>query len=93
MKRILSSRTAKAQVSLRYTQSCQSLCCLYTQYIELEKASDKEPWTRPHRKTVQVHLENEPPHDKTNKVACGPSEDSDQPGHLPGLFAVRSMGS
>ena len=23
----------------------------------------------------------EPPHDKTNKMACAPSEDSDQPGH------------
>ena len=38
----------------------------------------------------------EPPHDKTNKMICAPSEDSDQPGHLPSLisvFAVRSMGS
>ena len=34
----------------------------------------------------------EPPHDKTNKMACAPSEDSDQPGHPPTLirvFAVR----
>ena len=34
----------------------------------------------------------EPPHDKTNKMVCAPSEDSDQPGHLPSLiriFAVR----
>ena len=32
------------------------------------------------------------PHDKTNKVACAPSEDSDQPGHPASLirvFAVR----
>ena len=38
----------------------------------------------------------EPPLDKTNKMACAPSEDSDQPGHLPSLirvFAVRSVGS
>ena len=38
----------------------------------------------------------EPPHDKTNKMTFVPSEDSDQPGHPPGLirvFAVRSMGS
>ena len=38
----------------------------------------------------------EPPHDKTNTMACAPSEDSDQPGHPPSLtrvFAVRSMGS
>ena len=35
---------------------------------------------------------NEPPHDKTNKVACAPSKVSDQPGHLPSrirVFAVR----
>ena len=34
----------------------------------------------------------EPPHDKTNKMACAPSEDSDQPRHPPSLirvFAVR----
>ena len=35
---------------------------------------------------------NEPPRDKTNKMACAPSKDSDQPGHPPSLirvFAVR----
>ena len=34
----------------------------------------------------------EPKHDKTNKMTWAPSEDSDQPGHLPSLirvFAVR----
>ena len=34
----------------------------------------------------------EPPHDKTNQMACAPSEDSAQPGHSPSLirvFAVR----
>ena len=39
---------------------------------------------------------SEPPHDKTNKMTCAPSEDSNQPGHAPSLirvFAVRSMGS
>ena len=38
----------------------------------------------------------EPQHDKTIKMICVPSEDSDQPGHLPSLirvFAVRFMGS
>ena len=38
----------------------------------------------------------EPPHDKTNKMTCAPSEDSDQPGHLPNLirgFAVHWTGS
>ena len=36
------------------------------------------------------------PHDKTNKMVCVPSEDSDQPWHMPSLirvFAIRSMGS
>ena len=35
---------------------------------------------------------SEPSHDKTNKMACAPSEDSDQPGNQPSLirvFAVR----
>ena len=31
---------------------------------------------------------NEPHRDKTNKMACAPSEDSDQPGHLPSLIRV-----
>ena len=26
-------------------------------------------------------------HDKTNKMTCAPSEDSDQPGHSPSLYA------
>ena len=29
----------------------------------------------------QFVITNEPPRDKTNKMACVPSEDSDQPGH------------
>ena len=29
----------------------------------------------------------EPPHNKTSKVACALSEDSDQPGHPPSLIA------
>ena len=33
---------------------------------------------------------NEPPHDKTNKMACAHSEDLDQPGHLPSLIRVFS---
>ena len=39
---------------------------------------------------------NEARHDKTNKMTCVPSEDSDQPGHPPSLirvFAVHFMGS
>ena len=33
-------------------------------------------------------LSFELPHDKTNKMICAPSEDSDQPGHLPSLIRV-----
>ena len=32
------------------------------------------------KRILQAYI-NEPPHDKTNKVACAPSEDSDQTGH------------
>ena len=35
----------------------------------------------------KIHV-YEPQHDKTNKVACTPSEDSDQPGHPPSLIRV-----
>ena len=30
----------------------------------------------------------EPQHDKTNKMTCAPSEDSDQPEHSPSLIRV-----
>ena len=45
---------------------------------------------------VVTWLIYEPPHDKTNKMTCAPSEDSDQPGHKPSLirvFAVHSKRS
>ena len=45
-------------------------------------------------KLGQRLLPNEQPHDKTNKMACAPSEDSSQPGHLPSLirvFTVRTI--
>ena len=35
---------------------------------------------------------NEPSHGKTNKTACTPSEDSDQPGHPPSLIRVFAVG-
>ena len=34
------------------------------------------------------HAENELPGDKINKMICAPSDDSDQPGHLPSLTRV-----
>ena len=36
----------------------------------------------------KAHLKYEPPRDKTNKMACAPSEDSDQPRHPPSLIRV-----
>ena len=43
--------------------------------------------------TLHAHCyilnEYEPPHDKTNKMECAPSEGSDQPGHLPSLISLR----
>ena len=38
--------------------------------------------------TAQPITVIEPPHDKTNKIACAPRGDSDQPGHLPSLIRV-----
>ena len=50
------------------------------------------PWHGRVNLDIQHRSVNEPQHDKTNKMACAPSEDSDQPGHPPSLtrvFAVR----
>ena len=50
------------------------------------------PWYTPNRHQNKIFcpitFTFEPPHDKTNKMACAPSEDSDQPGHLPSLIWV-----
>ena len=35
-------------------------------------------------------MKNESPYDKTNKMTCAPSEDSDQPGHPPSLISLLS---
>ena len=37
---------------------------------------------------VPNRMVNEPEHDKTYKMACVPSEDSDQPVHLPSLISL-----
>ena len=37
---------------------------------------------------ITLNICFEPPPDKANKVACAPSEDSDQPGHPPSLIRV-----
>ena len=47
-----------------------------------------------HRRRDSQSYSDEPPHDKTNEMACAPNEDSDQPGHPPSLirvFDVRSI--
>ena len=38
---------------------------------------------RQNKANIYTQLQNEPPHDKTNKMVCASSEDSDQPGHPP----------
>ena len=37
-----------------------------------------------------LNKQYEPPHDKTNKMACAPSKDSDQPGHPSSLIRVQA---
>ena len=39
--------------------------------------------------TLNLTLTYEPHRDKANKMACAPSEDSDQPGHPPSLISLR----
>ena len=55
---------------------------------ESKKSYERDTW----KQSNCINNGNEPPHDKTNLMACAPSEDSDQPGHPPSLirvFAVR----
>ena len=72
-------------------------------YFKTLKNSDikSQKWTmlfinyrviRPKDDVNGMANKSELPHDKTNKMACAPSEDSDQPRHPPSLirvFAVR----
>ena len=54
------------------------ICLYYPRYLKLQldyNAQHRDEWS-------------EMPHDKTNKIACVPSEDSDQPGHPPSLIRV-----
>ena len=44
-----------------------------------------------HMKSCLLSKTNELEHDKTNKMTCAPSEDSDQPGHLPSLISLRCL--
>ena len=40
---------------------------------------------------INVLAMYEPSHDKTNKMTCAPSEDSDQPGHPPSLISLHCL--
>ena len=62
----------------------------------LMRCNDEQPLLTKVKNSCYMLNFIEPPHDKTNKMACAPSEDSDQLGHPPSLirvFAVRSVGS
>ena len=40
------------------------------------------------RESESMGNKNEPQHNKTNKMTCAPSEDSDQPGDQPSLISL-----
>ena len=66
---------------------CNELPCKYDSVLRLI-AITGGPWCG----ATFCEQKNEPHRDKTNKMACAPSEDSDQPEHRPSLirvFAVR----
>ena len=64
---------------------CQILNKFYSlQFGEFKKIVWLSPGLSPFKRITY-----EPPHDKTNKMACVPSEDSDQPGHPPSLISLR----
>ena len=64
------------------------------QYIKMRFMSLKSDWPSVGIVShcwLMVVSRFEPPCDKTNKMACAPSEDSDQPGHPPSAQAVLSL--
>ena len=61
-----------------------------------EEAGLSLTWSHNSRGRFSHDMAQEPPHDKSNKMTCAPTEDSDQPGHPPRLisvFAICSVGS
>ena len=64
-------------VTLSHEFSCHTIGCA----ISLPTVCHQYGYFHSSTKTF-----TEPPHDKTNKMACAPSEDSDQPGHPPSLI-------
>ena len=59
--------------------------CIYQFHRLPNKTSTK---TTMQNFVLQCIMLNEPPLDKTNKMACVPSKDPGQPGHLPSLIRV-----
>ena len=90
-------RLGDAQADLKSLLSAQVIslfCCApaHTKYKKPIKACPYYHKMQKLRHLIAVIFLYEPPHNKTNKMACAPSEDSAQPGHLPSLirvFAVR----
>ena len=78
-----------------------SLCSWSGQFVSYLVANPEDRFSRDVAQISQPSSGTsgrivEPQHDKTNKMTCASSEDSDQPGCPPRLirvFAVRSMGS
>ena len=65
----------------------------YVKNTNVYIGNDKRSTNNRHKQCEgRFNLKYEPPRDKTNIMACAPSEDSDQPGHPPSLtrvFAIR----
>ena len=76
----------------------QKVLLPWQNFVFLNPACLGEPPHRTDRQQVSILLllqrielgltTNEPPHDKTNKMTCVPSKDSDQPWHPPNLIRV-----
>ena len=69
------------------TSKQQNLCPYYVMHevvlqIEISRAGEIT------ENLIWYARKIEPHHDKTNKITCVPSEDSDQPGHLPSLISL-----
>ena len=89
----LGSKYKIAVVSLIWTNYGLVMQCLHRSVILEDLFVEHGYMNCPLFKTF---LLNEPQHDKTNKMTCVPTEDSDQSRHQPSLirvFAVRSVGS
>ena len=57
-------------------------------YGEMEKIIPEYHQLRFLNKSTACAKDNEPEHGKINKMACAPSEDSNQPGHPPSIIKV-----